>query len=112
MSSHVLSEVERVCDRIAILRKGELVLFSTVEEARSVAARGIRVFFSADVDSPATLPRGHEMVEIKPRVWSMRVEGELGPLLNLLAALPVRDIQVEQPRLEDVLVKYYRKDTP
>jgi ABC-2 type transport system ATP-binding protein len=112
MSSHVLSEVDRVCDRIAILRKGELVLFSTIEEARSVAARRVRVFFAGDVNLPATLPPGHEIVDIKPRVWNLRVEGELGPLLSLLATLPVKDMQVEQPRLEDVLVKYYREDVP
>ncbi len=110
MSSHVLSEVDRVCDRIAILRKGELVLFSTIEEARRVAARRIRVFFRGDVNSPATLPPGHEIVDIKPRAWDLKVEGELGPLLSLLATLPVKDMQVAQPRLEDVLVKYYREE--
>jgi ABC-2 type transport system ATP-binding protein len=47
MSSHVLSEVERVCDRIALLRKGEMVLLSTVEEIRKLAPnrpRGFRRF--------------------------------------------------------------------
>src|SRR4029077_4623516 len=43
MSSHVLSEVGRVCDRIALLRKGELALLSSVEECRRLAARSVRV---------------------------------------------------------------------
>src|SRR5712692_5207160 len=49
MSSHVLSEVDRVCDRIAILRNGELVLLSAIEEIRKVASRRVRVHFSEDV---------------------------------------------------------------
>src|SRR3989442_11961771 len=102
MSSHVLSEVARVCDRVALLRKGELALLASVEEIRKLAARRVRVFFSQDVTFDAALPVGHELAERTPRVWSLRVEGALGPLLNLLATLPVKDLEVEEPRLEDV----------
>jgi ABC-2 type transport system ATP-binding protein len=108
MSSHVLTEVERVCDRIALLRKGELVLLSTVEELRKLAARRVRVFFAEDINVHTDFPDGIEIVETDARAWSLRVEGWLGPLLSLLSTLPVKDIEVEEPRLEDVLVKYYR----
>src|SRR5204863_5178566 len=46
MSSHVLSEVERICDRIAVIRAGEIVLLSTVEEARRRSGRTVRVHFT------------------------------------------------------------------
>lgn len=109
MSSHVLSEVERVCDRIAVLRKGELVLLATVEESRKLAARRVRVLFDRDVNLTPTVPPGLEVVEMTPRMWSLRVEGWLGPLLGVLAALPVKDLEVEEPKLEDVILKYYRE---
>ena len=108
MSSHVLSEVERVCDRFALLRKGELVLLSTVDESRKLTSRRVRVFFSGDVQVIADLPSGSEIVESGPRVWKLRVEGLLGPLLKAIAALPVKDLEVEESRLEDVVLKYYR----
>jgi ABC-2 type transport system ATP-binding protein len=108
MSSHVLSEVERVCDRVALLRKGELVLLSTVEETRRLAPRRVRVIFSEDVNATAVLPPDHKMVEVGPRVWKLEVEGWLGPLLKVLTALPVKDLDIEEPSLEDVLIKYYR----
>jgi len=108
MSSHVLPEVQRVCDRIAVLRKGEVVLLSSVEDARKLAARCVRVFFQEDVALPASLPQGYEMIDAKPRAWVLRVTGQLGSLLSYLAALPVADLAVEEARLEDVLVKYYR----
>src|SRR5436190_23733186 len=83
MSSHVLSEVDRVCDRIALLRNGELVLLSSVEQIRKVASRRVRVHFAEDVSLPAgrspDLPPGTEMIETSPRMWTLKVEGFLGP---------------------------------
>lgn len=94
MSSHVLSEVDRVCDRIALIRKGELVLLSGIEELRKLAARQVRVLFDENVSGP--------------RSWNLKVEGPLGPLLKTIATLPVQDIEIEEPKLEDVILKYYR----
>ena len=110
MSSHVLSEVARVCDRVALLRTGELSLFATVEEIRKLAARRVRVFFAEDVRLVPAFPALHYIVKLEPREWSLRVEGLLGPLLSLIGALPVTDIEVEVPRIEDVLIKYYQKE--
>jgi ABC-2 type transport system ATP-binding protein len=106
MSSHVLSEVERVCDRIALLRKGELVLLSTMEETRKLATRRVRVFFNED--ATFTPLKGVEVVENNPRRWDLTVEGPLGTLLAAITSLPVRDLEVEEPKLEEVILKYYR----
>src|SRR5215469_6980633 len=106
MSSHVLPEVERVCDRIGVLRKGELVLLSSVEDARKLASRRVRVTFQQDVAVPVSLPLGFEMTDAKPRIWILRGTGPLGALPSFLATLPVADLAIEEARLEDVLVKY------
>jgi ABC-type multidrug transport system ATPase subunit len=110
MSSHVLPEVERVCDRIALLRRGDLVLLSPVEEVRRLAARTVHVTFGADVPPPADpWPAGFAVVEIAPRSWRLRASGPLGPLIARIGALPVSDIDVHEPHLEDVLRQYYRE---
>jgi ABC-2 type transport system ATP-binding protein len=109
MSSHLLSEVGRVCDRIALLRAGELVFFSTVEECLALAARRVRVSFAEEVGLAPEMPPGHEIVNAGPRRWDLKVGGPLGPLIGIISALPVRDIEVEEPKLEDVVLKYYRK---
>lgn len=108
MSSHVLSEVERVCDRVAVLRKGELVLLANVEETRRLAPRRVRILFASDVAAAPELPAAHEIVTQEPRVWTVRVKGGLGPLLQALDGLPVADLEIEEPRLEDVVLSYYR----
>jgi ABC-2 type transport system ATP-binding protein len=112
MSSHVLTEVERVCNRIALLRKGELVLLSSVQESRRLASRRVRVFFANDVSVTPALPPGSEFIEIGPRTWKLKIDGPLGPLLAVLATLPVSDLEVEEARLEDVVMKYYREGSP
>jgi ABC-2 type transport system ATP-binding protein len=109
MSSHVLPEVERVCDRIGLLRQGELVLLSPIDEVRRLAARTVRIVFrDAVAESPALWPAGCEAVEILPRAWTVRVHGPLGPLISMLAPLPIEDFDVEDAHLDDVLRSYYR----
>ena len=110
MSSHVLSEVERVCDRIALLRKGEMVLLTSVRESRRLAPRRVSVSFSEDVSAPPDFLPGHELMESTPRLWRLAVAGPLGALLARLEGLPVQDLEVEEARLEDVVLKYYRQE--
>jgi ABC-2 type transport system ATP-binding protein len=108
MSSHVLPEVERICDRIGLLRQGELVLVAPVGEVRALAARRVRVAFSHDVEPIARWPSGCTIVESTPRTWHLDVLGPLGPLIAAIAPLPVVDLDVREPHLEDVLRRYYR----
>ena len=113
MSSHVLPEVERVCDRIGLVRQGELVLVSPVADVRRLAARRVRIVFRETVSSPRDgWPDGCEVLELAPRVWHLRVRGPLGGLLAKLSSLPVEDIEVPEPHLEDVLRHYYTESAP
>src|SRR5262249_47422564 len=110
MSSHVLPEVERVCDRIGLLRRGELVLVAGTGEVRQLAGRNVRILFREDVASPdlaTRWPDGCEVVALTARLWSLRVRGPLGPMLARIASLPVEDLQVGEPHLEEVLRRYY-----
>jgi ABC-2 type transport system ATP-binding protein len=108
MSSHVLPEVERVCDRIGLVRQGELVLVSPVAEIRRLAARRVRIMFREPVASPTDgWPDGCDVLELTPRAWHLRVRGPLGSLLAKVSSLPVEDIEVPEPHLEDVLRQYY-----
>ena len=106
MSSHVLPEVERVCDRIGLLRDGELVLLSSVDEVRRLAGRRVRVTFAQDVAAPRAWPDGCEVAAVSPRRWDLRVHGAIGPLVAIAGGLPIADLDVQMPHLEEVLKKY------
>jgi ABC-2 type transport system ATP-binding protein len=107
MSSHVLPEVERVCDRIGLVRGGELVLVSTVHEIRSLAGRRVRVSFAQPVAAPAVWPDGCDVIDVSPRTWDLRVHGALGAVVAMLASLPIADLEVQMPHLEEILKTYY-----
>ena len=49
-----------------------------------------------------------EIVEAAATRWSLRVRGSLGPVVESLAGLPIADLDVREPRLEDVVINYYR----
>ncbi|MGE5360583.1 MAG: ABC transporter ATP-binding protein [Bacteroidales bacterium] len=109
MSSHVLSEVERVCGRIAVLRRGELAVVAPVEQLRALAPRRVRVAFASPVPAPSLgLLEGVRMTTPPtPDRWTIEVRGPLGPLVHLLAPLPVADLSIAEPMLEDVVIGYY-----
>jgi ABC-2 type transport system ATP-binding protein len=107
----VLSEVVRVCERIGLIRKGELALLSSVSDLHRMVQRRVRISFGSDVTSrPGGLPAEYEVVEFAPRTWHFKVRGALGPLIAALAGLPVVDVDVEEARLEEVLIRYYREE--
>jgi len=113
MSSHVLPEVERVCDRLALLRRGRLVLVSPVADVRRMSARTVVVTFSETMPTPsAAWPEGCTAVAIAPTQWTLRVAGAMGPLMARLSGLPIADVDVRETRLEDILRHYYREETP
>jgi ABC-2 type transport system ATP-binding protein len=110
LSSHVLSEVDRVCDRIGVLRAGELVLEAPVDQVRHMAPRIVRVVFRESVaPPPAGWPAFIEIVDVAATQWSLKVRGSVGPVVEALAGLPVADLDVREPRLEDVVIQYYRE---
>lgn len=110
LSSHVLSEVERSCDRVALIREGELALLAGVHDLQAMAPRHVRVVFDGPAPvPPASLPPALQVVGADASSWQLRASGPLGPLLQALQGRSVADIEVRAPRLEDILAAYYRR---
>ena len=70
------------------------------------------VSFRNDIEIMPELPPDHRMIERSPRLWRLAVTGPLGPLLSLLEGMPVKDLDVAEARLEDVVLSYYREEAP
>jgi ABC-2 type transport system ATP-binding protein len=106
LSSHVLSEVERLCDRIALMSAGRLVKLATIDEIRREFPRRVRVTFARDQDPPPALD-GVRVLQVSAREWWLETRGELGPLLGRLDSSSVADVQIENFRLEDYILHLY-----
>ena len=107
-SSHVLPEVERVCHRVAMLRGGKLAGVGDVEELRRALPRRAMISFGRDVD-PADLAELGKAIVISARHAELLVPADRVPaLVARLATLPLVDLLIEPPSLEDAFLERYR----
>jgi ABC-2 type transport system ATP-binding protein len=106
LSSHVLSEVERLCDRIALVADGRLVKVAGIDEIRRDFPRRVRLIFKRPAGSPPALD-GISILQTDEREWRLEVRGELGVLLSRINASEIADIQIENFRLEDYILSLY-----
>ena len=110
MSSHVLPEVERLCHRVGIIRRGVLVAVEEVAELRRRSIRYMEVEMRTDgAGITASLP-GVVSVEQTGRHFRIGVRGSTMPLLRELDRLGMEDLVYEQAHLEDIFLDYYRGD--
>ena len=105
MSSHILSEVDRVCERIGLVRHGRLVAVRTLAEMRSEAPRRVTIHFSRPVCSDVPAIDGIVMVAREAQQWVVDVRGPLGALVAALAGLPIADMRVETFTLDDTILR-------
>jgi ABC-2 type transport system ATP-binding protein len=110
-SSHVLSEVERVCDRVAIIRGGRLVASSSVEELLARRRRHVELRVDGGPPDLSHVP-GLSVTEVRPGLVRAELEGDVSPLLSALHGVPVRDLLIEPARLEEAFLEYYGPDAP
>jgi ABC-2 type transport system ATP-binding protein len=114
-SSHVLSEVERVCDRVAIVRQGRLVALEETAALLARRKRNVQMRFSgvpprldgvpgvSAVERRDGLPGGPE----GPHYLRCQVEGDVGPFLAAIADAGVEDLTIEPARLEEAFLEFY-----
>ena len=106
LSSHILDEVEELCDRVAILREGELVELGTLAEMRHLTALTVEASFDGQPPHIDHLP-GVSAVQIDGRHLSCQVQGSIDPLLTVLAAGHPRTLLSREPSLEELFLSLY-----
>ena len=108
MSSHDLAEVERTCERVAIIRDGRVVAEETIDDLKQLHRRVAEVIFASE--PPAGLDRlvGIEVTGRAGNRVVLSLEGSVMPLLRFLANRDdVVDLLLSPPRLEDIFLGYY-----
>ena len=109
-SSHTLSEVEQLCDQVAIVRQGRIVADEPLDDMRRRARRRVEIRF--DTSAAASVAAPPALLEIVSREedrWLAELDGEAGPLCGWLATQPVRDFTIGPPDLETIFHAFYRR---
>ena len=106
LSSHVLSEVERVCDRVAIVRHGRLVALEQIDALLARRRRTVEMRLAGPPPSLVGVPGVTDVVVVDGHV-RCQLEGDIRPFLAAIAGAPVTDMTIEPARLEDAFLEFY-----
>jgi ABC-2 type transport system ATP-binding protein len=107
-SSHIISEVEAIAGRVAIIRQGAIVEEADPRQLLTMVSRRIRIRFREAIDPQllADVP-GVTLLAYDNGHVTVQVEGEVDGLIKALAAYPVTDLETERPSLEELFLAYY-----
>jgi ABC-2 type transport system ATP-binding protein len=107
LSSHDLSEVERICQRVAIIREGELVALESIDNLKRNRYRRLKITLSRPVKN-LDIPNS-SLVNENKLDYEFIFKGDISKLLKILAELPIQDFYFPEPDLEEVFMYYYEK---
>jgi ABC-2 type transport system ATP-binding protein len=109
LSSHILSEVEALSDRVAILRAGELVEVGTLAQMRHLSALSVDATFDTAPPDLSRIP-GVTAVDVQGNHVRCQVVGSVEPLLGVLAASGVHQLLSREPSLEELFLAHYGRE--
>lgn len=106
LSSHILSEIQRNCDKAAIIRDGKIIACDTVENLSNSNAKYVQIHGSANFDSL----KGIKNMKKDKEGCSFLYSGNVSLLLNCLSKGNIKDITISEPDLEEVFMHYYKEN--
>lgn len=108
MSSHNLSEVDRVCTNVCIIKQGKVVATESINNLKKMRMYSVHAHFGKDVAPETFIHIGAEIIERRNDFLTMKVKGDIEPIIHALAKLPLRDLKIEHATLEDIFIEYYK----
>ncbi|MGN6606174.1 MAG: AAA family ATPase, partial [Jatrophihabitans sp.] len=111
LSSHVLAEVEAVCDRVSMLRAGRLLEIGSLDRLRAMASVHVRIVVAGAVPDLRQIA-GVQRLHVDGHVVECDLTGSMAPLLSALAGCTVLELRTHEPSLEELFLAEYGADRP
>jgi ABC-2 type transport system ATP-binding protein len=109
-SSHILSEVQLLCKRVAIIKEGKIVQLEDIETLRKKQLKKISIEFSSHKDAAGFSISGIESVLTRlDGLLSFMYSGEINALVSILAGSKIANLTIEEPSLEEIFMHFYNK---
>jgi len=106
-SSHILSEVERVCDRVAILREGKLVALHEISDLKKFRLKTIEVTFKQELDESIFRLEGVRKIDKNAHTIRLWIDANINTILRTISEHPIDNISCRDASLEDIFLEYY-----
>jgi ABC-2 type transport system ATP-binding protein len=111
LSSHVLTEVEHVCDRVGIIRQGRLVKLAGLEELHQLRVHQVEIEFAGDPPTAQVrAAAGVEQLQVEDHTVRCTVRGSFEPLLAAIANHRVVNLVSQEPSLEEIFLSFYQEE--
>lgn len=108
MSSHDLSEVEKICDRICIIKEGKIVDIESVASVKEKRIYTIHAYFKGKVPKSQLSKDGVEITKELSDGLVLNVKGDIKPVLSKLSKYKLKDLEITHASLEEVFMEFYR----
>jgi ABC-2 type transport system ATP-binding protein len=105
-SSHILGEVQRLCNRVGIIREGKMAEISDIHTLQQNNYKKVRITAAGLDKSAFDIPGATELQQENGTV-SFFFKGDINTVLSKVSAAPVEDISIEEPTLEEIFMHYY-----
>lgn len=111
LSSHIMPEVEKICDRVGIIRKGRLITVKKITELKAVALRSLEIHFASPVAIVDFVGVGGvQDLVIDNKTLHCKVKGSLDPLVKRAAQFEVVNLITHEPNLEEIFLDFYEEE--
>lgn len=110
MSSHNLSEVDRLCNRVGIIKEGKLLTIESVQNLKDKRLHTARVHFNGPFDRNEFIFDNIQIQKDLPEGLELGIKGDINPLITKLANYSVRELEITHANLEDIFLEFYGKN--
>ncbi len=110
MSSHILSEVEKLCDRVAIIKEGKIIALESISTLKEQNHKKVSLEFNGDIDNERLKLIGITNLQIENKTCSFLYAGKINALMSLLAEFDLKNVHLSEPELEEIFYHYYEKE--
>ncbi|MFC1656831.1 ABC transporter ATP-binding protein [Patescibacteria group bacterium] len=109
LSTHILSEAQKVCDRVGLIKKGKLVRVENIEELKNKNIRNIVIDTTRKIPEKILSMECIEKHEKIDKGYKITSVGKIGSFIRQLSSIDIQDIHVSEPTLEETFINYYRE---
>ncbi|MBT2643191.1 ABC transporter ATP-binding protein [Bacillus sp. ISL-41] len=109
-SSHILSEVQRLCDRVAIIKHGRIVTVEKISTLKENTYKKFKIESNSGIDKSLFDIEGVNQLEQDSGTISFLFKGNINSIMKKIAEIEIANLWVEEPDLEEIFMHYYEKE--
>jgi len=110
LSSHILSEVERLCHRVAIIKEGKLIKLEKISTLKENKHKKFKIETKSDLDKDYFNIAGVTKLEVQANIVSFIFRGNINSIMKKLSAIEITNLWIEEPDLEEIFMHFYKKE--